>query len=162
MADALQVGSPAPAFALESQTGERVSLADFRGEKIVVLYFFPKANTPGCTLEACGFRDAYADLQAAGAVVLGVSPDTVAKQAKFAQKCQLPFLLLADVEHTVAKAYGVWKQKSFMGKQYMGVDRQTFLIDREGIIRQIFSRVTPLGHAKEVLAAIQALETKSP
>lgn len=152
-----EVGAAAPDFTLMDQSGNPVTLSSFRGKSTVVLYFYPKADTPGCTVEACGFRDASAAYAEAGAVVLGVSPDTVKKQAKFAEKHQLGFQLLADENHAVAEAYGVWKEKTFMGKKYMGVERVTFLIDKQGVIRHVFPKVTPAGHAEEVLTAVKSL-----
>jgi peroxiredoxin Q/BCP len=152
-----EVGAVAPDFTLMDQSGNPVTLSSFRGKSTVVLYFYPKADTPGCTVEACGFRDASTAYTEAGAVVLGVSPDTVKKQAKFAEKHQLGFQLLADEGHAVAEAYGVWKEKTFMGKKYMGVERVTFLIDKQGVIRRVFPKVTPAGHAEEVLTAVKSL-----
>jgi len=152
------VGTPAPDFTLASQTGETISLSDFKGRQAVVLYFFPRADTPGCTIEACGFRDALAVFQDVDVAILGVSPDTVKKQAKFAEKYRLPFLLLADEDHAVAEAYGVWQEKSFMGRKFMGVDRTTFVIDKEGIVRRVFRKVRVNGHAEEALDAVKALE----
>lgn len=161
MSDSLPaVGTPAPDFALVAHTGETVSLSDYRGKQTVVLFFYPKANTPGCTLEACNFRDSLAKFQEAGAAILGISPDTVQKQAKFAAKFALPYLLLADADHAVAETYGVWQQKSFMGRKYMGVERTTFVIDREGIVRRVFPKVSILGHAEAVLRAVQEMSDR--
>jgi peroxiredoxin Q/BCP len=152
-----QAGSLAPDFTLKTQTGEEVTLSSFRNSKAVLLYFYPKADTPGCTTEACNFRDSYAAFQDMGVQILGVSPDTVRKQAKFADKYTLPFPLLADEDHAVAELYGVWKEKSFMGKRYMGVERSTFLIDKLGVIRKIYPKVSVTGHALETLDAIRAI-----
>jgi peroxiredoxin Q/BCP len=152
----LKERDPAPDFALPSDSGQTVKLANFRGKK-VVLYFYPKDNTPGCTAEACSFRDEYAVLQNKEAVVLGISPDSVASHSKFKNKYSLPFPLLADTEHKVAEAYGVWVEKSRYGRKYWGNARTTFIIDEQGHIAKIFSKVKPEGHGKEVLAALETL-----
>jgi peroxiredoxin Q/BCP len=149
----LKEGRRAPAFTAETNGGRTVSLADFKG-KHVVLYFYPKDDTPGCTKEACGFRDAWKQFEMKGAVVLGVSPDTVKKHDKFVEKFELPFTLLADVDKKIVEAYGVWGKKKFMGREYMGVFRVTFLIDPDGKIKKIWPTVKPEEHAQEVLAAI--------
>lgn len=149
----LSEGMPAPDFSLPDQNGEPVTLSAFKGHT-VVLYFYPRADTPGCTAEACSFRDANALFQQMGVVVLGVSPDPPKAQAKFAQKYQLPIRLLSDTEHKVAEAYGVWVEKKRYGRAYMGVDRQTFIIGPDGTICRIFRKVKPEGHAQEVLEAI--------
>lgn len=149
-------GQPAPAFSLADQQGNEHTLASYKG-KPVVLYFYPKDDTPGCTTEACAFRDARADYAKAGAIVLGVSPDTVKSHKKFADKFSLDFPLLADVEKTVCEAYGVWKEKSMYGKTYMGVERTTFVIDKEGLITKIFPKVKVDGHCDAVLATIMAV-----
>ena len=148
----LQPGSPAPAIRLETDTGEIFDLKSARG-KNVVLFFYPKADTPGCTTEACEFRDSYAKF-GPDTVVLGISADTPEKQAKFKSKFSFPYPLLADVDHTVSEAYGVWKEKSMYGKKYFGIDRTTFLIDKDGKIAKIFNKVKPAGHAEEVLQAL--------
>jgi peroxiredoxin Q/BCP len=148
-------GKPAPEFTLEDDTGERVSLSDFRG-KPVVLYFYPKDDTPGCTAQACGIRDAYGEFERAGAVVLGVSPDKVGKHVKFKEKYDLPFRLLADPEHEVAERYGVWGEKKYMGRSYMGVNRTTFLIAPDGTLARVMHDVKPDSHADDVLAALAA------
>ncbi|MEZ5351788.1 MAG: thioredoxin-dependent thiol peroxidase [Bryobacteraceae bacterium] len=150
---ALQPGDPAPDFELQDADGRALRLSGFRG-KSVVLYFYPKADTPGCTKQACGFRDAGGEITAGSAVVLGVSPDKSAALAKFRDKYSLPFPLAADPEHTVAEAYGVWKEKSMYGRKYMGIERTTFLIGPDGRIRRIFAKVKPDGHAAEVLEAL--------
>lgn len=144
------VGDPAPEFELLADNGEVVRLSDFRGKK-VVLFFYPKADTPGCTKEACSFRDDYNAFGERDAVVLGISPDTVKAQAKFKSKFELPYLLLADSEHAVAEQYGVWQSKKFMGREYMGVARTTFIIGPDGNISRVFEGVKPEGHAVEVL-----------
>jgi peroxiredoxin Q/BCP len=144
-------GSKAPAFDLESSTGQRIKLADFAGKQSVVLYFYPKADTPGCTKQACGFRDAIASYKKAKVPVLGISPDPVAKVKKFADKFQLNFPLLADPDHAVADNYGVWGEKRFMGRKYMGVLRTTFVIGPDGKVRQVFQNVKPEGHDQQVL-----------
>jgi peroxiredoxin Q/BCP len=149
----LSVGDQAPAFSLADDTGATVALSDFR-EQTVVLYFYPKADTPGCTTESCEFRDAFPRFGGVDAVILGASPDTVRAQAKFRQKFSLPFALLADADHALAEAYGVWKEKSMYGRTYMGVERTTFVIDGSGTITHVFSKVKPAGHAEEVLAAL--------
>jgi peroxiredoxin Q/BCP len=149
----IEEGQPAPDFALQSDGGETVTLSELRG-KPIVLYFYPKDDTPGCTTQACGIRDAYAEFQQAGAVVLGVSPDDEASHVKFREKFQLPFALLADTEHAVAERYGVWGEKSYMGRTYMGVNRSTFVIDADGTVKKAFHDVKPATHADDVLAAL--------
>jgi peroxiredoxin Q/BCP len=148
----LKEGDVAPEFATRDAGGSEVKLSDFRGRK-VVLYFYPKDDTPGCTKEACSFRDAFAEYEERGIKVLGVSLDDGASHQKFASKYRLPFTLLSDTDHSVADAYGVYGEKSFMGKQYMGVERKTFLIDEEGNIRKVFDKVNVEQHADEVLQA---------
>lgn len=150
---ALQQGDKAPEFAAMTQDGAMISLADLRG-KHVVLYFYPRDDTPGCTKEACGFRDAFSEFKKKGAVVLGVSTDSVKAHAKFAAKYKLPFSLLVDEEKKIVNAYGVWGEKKFMGRKYQGTHRVTFLIDPEGKIKQIWPGVKPDEHAEEVLSAI--------
>jgi peroxiredoxin Q/BCP len=150
---ALEVGSKAPVFSAPNQEGQTLRLKDFSG-KTVVLYFYPKDDTPGCTKEACSFRDGTAALKKKGAVVLGVSPDGPASHAKFIRKHALTFDLLADEDHAIAEAYGVWVEKSMYGKKYMGVERSTFVIGPDGRIRAIFRKVKPEGHADEVLAGL--------
>ena len=152
----LQVGDAAPEIALPDQNGNPVTLSSYRG-KNVVLYFYPKADTPGCTTESCAFRDAapvYAEIDA---VILGISPDKSSAQLKFANKYELPFTLFADAEHKTAEDYGVWVEKSMYGKKYMGIERTTFIIDKEGKIARIFPKVKIAGHAEEVLEAVKAL-----
>jgi len=146
-------GEPAPDFTATTDAGERVSLSDFRG-KPVVLYFYPKDDTPGCTTQACGIRDAYADFERAGAVVLGVSPDSEARHVKFKEKYGLPFTLLADPEHEVAELYGMWGEKKYMGKTYWGVSRSTFVVAPDGTVAKVFHKVKPDTHAADVLAAL--------
>ncbi|MFN4242631.1 MAG: thioredoxin-dependent thiol peroxidase [Tepidisphaerales bacterium] len=146
------VGSPAPAFSLPSSQGRTVSLSDYAG-KTVVLYFYPKADTPGCTTEACGFRDSFAEYGQRGVEVLGISPDPLDAVTRFAQKYNLPFPLLADEDHKVCEAYGVWVPKSMYGKTYMGAARTTFII-KDGQVAKVFEKVKPDGHEKEVLAAL--------
>jgi peroxiredoxin Q/BCP len=146
-------GEPAPDFTLESDAGEQISLSGLRG-KPVVLYFYPKDDTPGCTAQACGIRDAYGEFEQAGAIVLGVSPDSVSKHVKFKSKYDLPFTLLADPDHELAEQYGVWTEKSYMGKSYMGVSRTTFVIGADGVVTKIMEDVKPLTHADDVLAAL--------
>jgi thioredoxin-dependent peroxiredoxin len=149
----LAPGVKAPDFSLAADDGTTVALKALKGRK-VVLYFYPKDDTSGCTKEACGFRDRWSDVKQAGAIVLGVSPDAVASHQKFKQKYQLPFPLLADPAHLVAEAYGAWGEKSMYGKKYKGILRTTFLIDGEGRIARVFEKVKPEGHAAEVLAAL--------
>jgi peroxiredoxin Q/BCP len=151
----LKTGATAPEFSLPADDGTTVTLAGLRG-KSVVLYFYPKDDTSGCTTEACEFRDSWKDVQQSGAVVLGVSPDPVTSHQKFKQKYQLPFPLLADTDHRVADAYGAWGEKSMYGRKYRGILRTTFLIDPEGRIARVFEKVRPEGHAAEVLAALQS------
>ena len=150
---ALQVGQLAPDFTLPDDAGASVRLSSFRGKKVVV-YFYPKDDTPGCTKEACAFRDGIAELNARGAVVLGVSADAVESHGKFKTKYQLNFPLLSDGQRTVARAYGVWKQKSLYGRTYMGIERTTFLLDEQGRLARIFPNVKVEGHCDDVLAAL--------
>lgn len=149
----LQEGDKAPAFTVETSGGGKISLADYKG-KNVILYFYPKDDTPGCTKEACAFRDGFADFKKKGAVVLGVSPDSVKSHDKFVEKFKLPFTLLADVDKKIVEAYGVWGEKSFMGRKYLGVYRVTFLIGPDGKIKKIWPQVKPEEHAAEVLAEL--------
>jgi peroxiredoxin Q/BCP len=146
-------GEPAPDFTLTSDAGERVSLSDFRGKPVVV-YFYSKDDTPGCTTQACGIRDAYGEFEAAGAVVLGVSPDDEARHAKFKDKYGLPFTLLADTEHEVADRYGAWGEKRYMGRTYMGVNRTTFVVAPDGTVAKVLHDVKPATHADDVLAVL--------
>ena len=149
----VEEGKPAPDFELTSDSGEQVKLSDFRG-KPVVLYFYPKDDTRGCTTQACGIRDNYGTFAERGAVVLGVSPDEEASHVKFKEKYGLPFTLLADPEHKVADEYGVWGEKNAFGKKYMGVERSTFVIDADGNVAKVMRRVKPDTHANDVLAAL--------
>ena len=149
----LKEGDKAPGFTASTNGGGRVSLSDFKGQS-VVLYFYPKDDTPGCTKEACAFRDHFAEFKKKGAVVLGVSIDPVKAHDKFVQKYKLPFTLLADDDRKIVEAYGVWGQKSFMGRKYLGTFRVTFLIGPDGVIRKIWPSVKPEEHAAEVLAAL--------
>ena len=156
----LTVGEPAPPFRIPAVTrqGERpLSLADYQGKSAVVLYFYPKDDTPGCTAESCGFRDMGPDFEAAGGAILGISPDDQASHVAFAEKHSLPFPLLADTDHAVAEAYGVWKEKNNYGKTYMGIERTTFVIDKEGKIAKIFPRVKVEDHTRQVLEFIRTL-----
>jgi peroxiredoxin Q/BCP len=150
---AVAEGSPAPAFSLTSDTGETVSLESLRG-KPVVLYFYPRDDTPGCTAQACGIRDAWGEFERSGAVVLGVSPDSEESHVAFKQKYGLPFTLLADPDHATADAYEVWVQKSMFGKKYMGVERSTFVIGPDGTLLKAMRKVDPQTHADDVLAAL--------
>ncbi len=149
----LKEGDKAPEISLDTDSGEPFQLSSLKG-KNVVLYFYPKADTPGCTKEACAFRDTSKKFTKANTVIVGVSPDTSKAQLKFKEKFDLPFTLLADKEHAAAEAFGVWKEKSMYGKKYMGVERSTFVIDTKGVIRKIFPKVKVEGHAEEVLAAL--------
>lgn len=152
----LKVGDAAPRFTAATNGGGKLSLAEFKGRN-VILYFYPKDDTPGCTKEACAFRDAYADFQRAGAVVLGVSTDPVKSHDKFVEKFKLPFPLLADEDRKIVEAYGAWGEKTFMGRKYQGTHRVTFLIGGDGRIRHIWPQVKPEEHAAEVLAALAAV-----
>ena len=153
----IAVGKPAPPFTLETDAGERFSLKDLRGQT-VVLYFYPKDDTTGCTMEACEFRDLFPRFTRSKAVVLGVSPDSVKRHQRFRKKYKLPFTLLADTDHKVAERYGLWVEKTFYGRKYMGVDRTTFIIGPDGKIRTIFAKVKPEGHAEAVVVALHSLE----
>lgn len=155
----MKPGSKAPAFRLPTDTGEVVALKDLLGKR-VVLYFYPKDDTPGCTTEACEFRDNWRAVQAAGAVVLGVSPDDGASHAKFREKFDLPFPLLVDADHAVASAYGAWGRKQLYGRSYFGILRSTVLIDEHGRIARVFEKVKPAGHAAEVLQALGELPVR--
>jgi thioredoxin-dependent peroxiredoxin len=150
----ITAGIPAPDFILIDDTGATRRLSDYRGQN-VVLYFYPKDDTPGCTTEACNFRDDYSAYVEAGVTILGVSPDSSKSHAKFKKKFQLPFPLLADEQHSICEAYGVWGQKKLMGREYMGVLRTTFVISPEGKIKKVFENVKPASHSVEVLAAIK-------
>lgn len=149
------VGAKAPAFSLPSSTGETITLKDFSGKPVVV-YFYPKADTPGCTKEACGFRDAIAGYKKADVPVVGISPDPIKAVDKFAKKFDLNFPLLADEDHAVCEKYGVWQEKSMYGRKYMGAARVTFIIDKSGKIAHVFEKVKPEGHDKEVLEWLRA------
>jgi thioredoxin-dependent peroxiredoxin len=152
----IELGQPAPDFTLQNQHGQDVTLSKLKGTP-VVLYFYPKDDTPGCTKEACAFRDARAEYEYAGARVVGISPDTVSSHQKFARKYELPFTLVADTDKRVCESYGVWQEKNMYGKKSMGVVRTTFLIDRDGVIRKVFPKVKVEGHSDAVLDAIKAL-----
>lgn len=149
-------GTPAPDFSLPDEDGVLRRLSDFRGHT-VVLYFYPKDDTPGCTTEACNFRDDYSAYKEAEVVILGISPDTVRSHAKFKQKYDLSFPLLADADHKVCEQYGVWGLKKFMGREYEGVLRTTFLIGPDGIIKKVFENVKPTQHSQQVLAALEII-----
>lgn len=156
MANELKVGSKAPAFSLKNTDGKTVKLADFKGKK-VVLYFYPKDDTPGCTKEACSFRDNYSELQKRGVVVLGVSADEQKAHQKFTAKYSLPFTLLSDPEHTMLEKYNAWVEKSLYGRKYMGIARITYIINEDGKIAHIFSKVKPETHSQDVLAVLDTL-----
>ena len=157
MADWLEEGSKAPAFTLASDSGTKVKLSDLKGSP-VVLYFYPKDDTPGCTKEACAFRDRQEELTKLGAKVFGVSPDDVASHVKFRDKYELNFPLLADPDHQVAEMYGAWREKNMYGKKSMGVQRSTFLIDAEGKVAKVWKRVQVDGHDQQVIEALGQLE----
>lgn len=150
-----KIGKPAPDFKLFDQTGKSVTLKQFRGKSNVVIYFYPKASTPGCTTQACGIRDSALDLQAINTVVLGISPDAPAKLQKFDTKYGLDFTLLSDEDHAVAEAYGVWALKKFMGREFMGVVRSSFIVDIEGQLRYIFEKVNTKTHNFDIINYIK-------
>lgn len=156
MSDWIEVGQIAPDFVLPSDRDEEIQLSRFRGSP-VVLYFYPKDDTPGCTREACSFRDLQQEMKKLGAVVLGVSPDTVESHKKFREKYNLNFPLLADVDHAVAEAYGAWREKVRFGKKSMGIQRSTFLIDSEGVVRKVWKNVQVDGHDAQVLDVLRDL-----
>ncbi len=149
----LKAGDVAPEFELQSDGGDTVRLSDLRGKK-VILYFYPKDDTPGCTTEACEFRDHMPNMERQGAVVMGISPDNVRSHQKFKSKYELPFMLLADPDHAVAESYGAWGEKKMYDKVYEGILRTTYLIDEQGKIEQVFERVKPKGHSQQVLSAL--------
>lgn len=149
-------GDRAPTFTVATDEDRQLSLEDFRGRN-VVLYFYPKDDTSGCTTQACEFRDLFPRFATTNAVILGVSPDDVASHQKFKAKYELPFTLLADTDHAIAESYGVWKEKSMYGRKYMGVERTTFVIDAEGRIARVFEKVKPAGHAEQVHEVLSAL-----
>ena len=153
----VEEGKKAPAFELPASTGGMISLADYVGKQNIVLYFYPKDSTPGCTTEACSFRDNQAEIKKLGAVVLGVSPDSLKSHDKFIEKQSLNFPLLADEDRAVCEAYGVWVEKSMYGRKYMGVERSTFLIDKKGKVAKVWRKVKVNGHTEEVLEALKAL-----
>jgi len=151
----IEEGKPAPDFELTSDSGESVKLSELRGSP-VVLYFYPKDDTPGCTTQACGIRDAYGEFEREGAVVLGVSADDERSHTKFRDKYELPFTLLADTDHSVAEQYGVWGEKKYMGRTYMGISRWTFVIDEDGNVKKVLPDVKPANHADDVLAVLRS------
>jgi peroxiredoxin Q/BCP len=153
------VGEPAPTFDLATFPKGRTKLSQFKGKKNVILYFYPRDDTPGCTKEACGFRDQFGKFQAADTAVLGISTDTVESHQKFIEKFSLPFPLLADEDHSVAEKYGVWVEKNMYGKKSMGIQRATFLIDKTGKIAGVWPKVKVDGHVDEVFAALKALRS---
>ncbi len=150
----LKAGDKAPNFKLNDQTGKKISLSDFKGKK-VVLYFYPKDNTSGCTKEACNFRDNFPKFNKVDAAILGMSPDSVESHKKFIEKYNLPFTLLSNEDKDVLEKYGVWKEKSMYGRKYMGVERTTFVIDEKGVIKKIFPKVKVENHHNEVLEALK-------
>jgi peroxiredoxin Q/BCP len=149
----IEEGKPAPDFELKTDGGETLKLSDLRGQQ-VVLYFYPKDDTPGCTTQACGIRDVYGEFERAGAVVLGISPDGESSHVKFKQKFGLPFTLLADEGHHVADEYDVWKEKKYRGHTYMGIERSTFVIAEDGTVKKVLREVKPATHADEVLSVL--------
>ncbi len=151
----LEPGTPAPDFTLQADSGETVRLSDLRGSR-VVLYFYPKDDTPGCTTQACDIRDNWPGVQATGARLFGVSPDSVASHVRFREKHGLPYPLLADEDHAVAQAYGVWKEKTSYGKRSWGIERSTFLVDEEGTVARVWRRVKPAEHIHQVLAELRS------
>jgi thioredoxin-dependent peroxiredoxin len=151
----IEEGKPAPDFELKNDEGDTVKLSDFRGKQ-VVLYFYPKDDTPGCTTQACGIRDVYGEFQKEGAVVLSVSPDDEKSHVKFKEKYELPFTLLADTDHAVSEEYGVWGEKKYMGRTYMGVERSTFVIDADGNVKRVMHKVKPDSHADDVLETLRS------
>jgi thioredoxin-dependent peroxiredoxin len=151
-----KVGQPAPDFTLASTDDKDISLADFKGKQAVVLYFYPRDDTPGCTAEACSFRDLRSLFREHGAEILGVSADTIKSHKKFQAKYDLTFPLLADPDHAVAERYGVWQMKRFMGREHMGIARTTFVIDKDGTIKAVFPNVKVEGHADKVLEALRS------
>jgi peroxiredoxin Q/BCP len=152
----ISVGRAAPLFTLATDTGDLLSLRELRG-KTIILYFYPKDDTAGCTLEACEFRDLFPRFKRSGAVILGISPDSERKHGKFKEKYDLPFTLLVDEEHKVAERYGIWVEKTFYGRKYFGVERTTFIIGPDGRIQHVFAKVSPEGHAEDVRAVLASV-----
>lgn len=155
----VEVGVAAPDFTLERHDGSQVTLSSFKG-KSVVLYFYPKDMTPGCTTQACDFRDHHTDFSDLQTVIIGISTDSTARHSKFIEKYELPFVLLADEDHRVCEQYGVWKEKKLYGKTYMGIERSTFLIDAAGIVRQVWRKVKVKNHVNEALQAVRELQAE--
>lgn len=151
----LSAGQKAPEFELLDNEGNTHKLSDYRGQTIVV-YFYPKDDTPGCTKEACAFRDTYADFKEAGVDIIGISPDSEKSHSKFIQKYELPFTLLSDTDHKICEAFGVWGLKKYMGREYEGVYRTTFIIGPDGVVKRVFENVKPADHSQEVLAEVSA------
>ena len=154
----IKVGNNAPVFTLQDQNGEKVGIKDYRGEKNVVIYFYPKAMTPGCTVQACGLRDSRKELNNFDAIALGISPDPISRLKKFEDKESLNFVLLSDEDHAVTDKYGVWGLKKFMGREFVGVIRSTFIVDKKGKIAHIMSKVKTKTHHGDVLEILQALD----
>jgi peroxiredoxin Q/BCP len=152
----LKIGDKAPDFKLKDETGRKISLSDFKGKKVVI-YFYPKDDTPGCTKEACSFRDVYDDILEAGAVVIGISKDDASSHEKFKKKYNLPFYLLSDPDHKVIEKYGAWKEKKMFGKSSMGIARITYIIDEEGIIQKAYDKVKPEAHGEEILEDLKSI-----
>ena len=155
-----KLGNKAPAFTLTNQNGEKIRLSSFAGDKNVVVYFYPKAMTPGCTVQACGIRDTRTELEEQDAVVLGISPDAVARLEKFVDKQELNFDLLSDEDHAIADKYGVWGLKKFMGKEYMGIKRTTFVIDKKGKVRSVIDKVKTKTHHEQVLEVLREINAE--
>ena len=153
----LKAGDTAPDFTLQDQDGKKRSLSDYRG-KWVLIYFYPKDNTPGCTVEACTLRDSIEDIRGAGAEILGISVDSVKSHSGFAGKYKLPFPILSDEKKEVVNSYGVWGRKKFMGREYLGTNRSSFLVDKKGKIAKVYEKVKPLGHAQEVLMDLEVAQ----
>jgi peroxiredoxin Q/BCP len=153
----IEVGKIAPAFSLENQNGEKISLKDYRNKSIVVLYFYPKAMTPGCTVQACGMRDYKTQLAELDAVAIGISPDAPEKLKRFEQKQQLNFDLVSDIDHKIADKYDVWGLKKFMGREYMGINRRTFIIGKDGKLKQIMTKFKTKTHHQDVLDLLKTM-----
>ena len=153
----LKIGNAAPAFTLQDQNGNKVNLKEFKGKRNVVLYFYPKAMTPGCTVQACGLRDSIKELEKLSAITLGISPDSISRLKKFEDKEDLNFILLSDEDHSIAEKYGVWGLKKFMGREYMGIIRSTFVIDKQGKLAHVIGKVKTKSHHDDVLKILKSL-----
>lgn len=153
----LKIGNAAPAFTLQDQNGNKVNLKEFKGKRNVVLYFYPKAMTPGCTVQACGLRDSIKELEKLSTITLGISPDSISRLKKFEDKEDLNFILLSDEDHSIAEKYGVWGLKKFMGREYMGIIRSTFVIDKQGKLAHVIGKVKTKSHHDDVLKILKSL-----